>query len=150
MHSHARGEDGCGAGARTGPAKPDPSPHSTPTLLSSHLGPQSTVWRRHCGGVCHGGRRTAPRLAAWVVVGLVLGIVPTGVALAQRSTRLLLCVPRQGPRHEAMLVPPNVPAPVDVARLLAAHVLLGFSMQRFDAAGYRYAGRNKWPARCRH
>ncbi len=60
------------------------------------------------------------------------------------------CVPRQRPRREAMLVPPNVPAPVDVARLLAAHILLGFSMQRFDAAGYRYAGRNKWPARCRH
>jgi hypothetical protein len=41
-------------------------------------------------GFVMAGGRTAPRLAAWVVVGLVLGIVPTGIALAKRSTRLLL------------------------------------------------------------
>jgi tetratricopeptide (TPR) repeat protein len=57
---------------------------------------------------------------------------------------------RQRPQPEAVLVPPNLPAPVGVARLLAWHFLLGFSMQRFYAAGCGYAGHNKWPARCRH
>jgi hypothetical protein len=48
------------------------------------------VWRRHCGGVRHSGRKHGRAWRRWSVVGLVLGIKPTGIALAQRNTAAAL------------------------------------------------------------